>query len=320
LRFLATHDTDPFVRWESGQRYATTVLVDLVVARREGLDFALDAGLVEAQAALLAGADADRQFAAIALALPSEAIIADHMEVIDPDAIHAAREFVRGELGRLLGPTLHATYQRLADPGEYHMDAVAIGRRALRNAALATLAAAGAEGVALARAQFDAATNMTDQLAALTVLAATGGADREAALAAFYARWRDDDLVADKWFSIQATSPWPQTVEAVVALSCHADFDQRNPNRVRALVGAFSTANQVRFHTASGAGYRFLADMVIALDGSNGQIASRLAGPLGNWRRQDAGRQDLMRAELERILAAPKLSRLTYEKASKALG
>jgi aminopeptidase N len=190
----------------------------------------------------------------------------------------------------------------------------------LRNACLGYLAAAGAEGVALARAQFDAATNMTDSLAALTVLTATDGAGGAAALAAFYARWRHDDLVLDKWFAIQATSPRPQTLTGVLALSRHPDFDLRNPNRVRALVGAFSTANQVCFHDASGAGYRFLADTVIALDPLNGQTASRLAGPLGAWRRQEAGRQALMRAELERILTADGLSRLTYEKVSKALG
>jgi aminopeptidase N len=315
LRFLATHDSDPFVRWESGQRYATTLLLQMTA----GAPFTLDEGLVEAQAALLAGAHADRQFAAEALALPSEAYIADQMEVADPDAIHAARQFLRGELGRRLAPALRATYDALADPGAYRIDGEAIGRRALRNACLDALAAGGPEGVALARAQFDAATNMTDQLAALGVLAATDGADRTVALAAFYARWRGNDLVTDKWFSIQATSPRPETVEEVVALARHPAFDLRSPNRVRALVGAFSAANQVRFNTASGAGYRFLADTVIALDGLNGQTASRLVGPLGGWRRLDAGRQALMRAELERILAVPRLSRLTGEKVAKAL-
>ena len=319
LRFLATHDSDSFVRWESGQRYATALLLDLVAGVRAGTPLALDEGLVAAQAALLAGADADRQFAAEALALPSEAFVADQMEVADPDAIHQARDFLRRELGRALAPRLRATYDRLDAPGDTSLDAAAVGRRALRNACLAGLAAAGPEGVALARAQFDAAATMTDQLAALTVLAATDGADREAALASFHAKWRHDDLVLDKWFSIQATSPRPQTVQEVQALSGHADFDLRNPNRVRALVGAFSAGNQVRFHDASGAGYRFLAGTVIALDPLNGQTASRLVGPLGAWRRQDTGRQALMRAELQRILAAPGLSRLTGEKISKAL-
>ena len=146
LRFLATHDTDFFVRWESGQRYATLLLLDLVAGLRVGAAPGLDEGLVAAQAALLEGADADRQFAAEALALPSEAFVADQMRVVDPDAIHAAREFLRGELGRALAPALRATYQRLADPGEYRIDADAVGRRALRNACLAYLAAAGEAG------------------------------------------------------------------------------------------------------------------------------------------------------------------------------
>lgn len=324
LRFLATHDTDSFVRWESGQRYATALLLDLVAGVRAGAAPAMDEGLAAALAALLAGADADsqtvdRQFAAEALTLPSEAFVADQMPVADPDAIHTARTFLRRELGRSLAPALRATYERLTAPGDTAIDAEAIGRRALRNTCLAYLAAAGAEGVALARTQFETAANMTDSLAALTVLAASDGADRETALAAFHARWRHDDLVLDKWFSIQATSPRPQTVDEVQALSRHPDFDLRNPNRVRALVGAFSSGNQVRFHDAAGAGYRLLADTVITLDPLNGQTASRLVGPLGAWRRQDAGRQALMRVELERILAAPGLSRLTGEKVSKAL-
>jgi aminopeptidase N len=319
LRFLATHDTDPFVRWESGQRYATGLLLGLVAAHRAGEKLRPDEGLAEAAATLLAGADADPQFAAEALALPSEAYLADQMEVADPDAIHAARQFLRRDLGQRLEAALRATYHRVADAGDYRIDAAAIGRRALRNACLGYLASAGAEGVALAQAQFGAATNMTDSLAALAVLAATEGAGREAALAEFHARWRHDELVLDKWFAIQAASPLTDAIDTVRALSRHADFDLRNPNRVRALAGTFAAANQVRFHAASGEGYRFLADTVIALDRLNGQIAARLAGSLGGWRRLDADRQALMRRELERILAVRGLSRLTYEKVYKGL-
>jgi aminopeptidase N len=199
------------------------------------------------------------------------------------------------------------------------VDGSAIGRRALRNACLVYLAAAGADGVELARKQFAAQTNMTDVLAALDVLAATDTPAREQALAEFHDRWRADDLVLDKWFAIQAMSPRPQTVADVRALSRHPDFDLRNPNRVRSLVGSFSAGNQVRFHDPSGDGYRFLADIVIALDASNGQTAARLVNPLGQWRRQNPSRQALMRGELQRILAAPKLSRGTFEKASKGL-
>ncbi|HET9019199.1 MAG TPA: aminopeptidase N C-terminal domain-containing protein, partial [Acetobacteraceae bacterium] len=225
----------------------------------------------------------------------------------------------RRQIGTTLAGALHATYRRLTDNGPYRIDGEAIGRRALRNACLGYLAAADSTGVKLARAQFDAQANMTDVLAALDVLAATDARDREAALAAFHAKWRGDDLVLDKWFAIQAASPRPQTVEDVRALYRHPDFDLRNPNRVRALVGVFSAGNQVRFHDASGAGYRFLADAVIALDPINGQTAARLVNPLGAWRRQNAARQALMRTELERILATPKLSRGTFEKVSKGL-
>ena len=219
LRFLATHDTDPFVRWDSGQQYAMAVMLDLIAAHRAGRPLAMDDGLVEAKAALLAGADADPEFTAEALALPSEFFVADQMAVADPDAIHAVREFLRAEIGRRLAPALRATYARLDDPGDYRIDGPAIGRRALRNASLGLLAAGGDEGVALAAQQFDTARNMTDVLAALVVLAATHAPARQPALAAFHAKWRHDDLVLDKWFAIQATSPRPETVNDVRVLA-----------------------------------------------------------------------------------------------------
>ncbi len=320
LRFLAAHDTDAFVRWESGQQYATGVMLDLVAAYRRGAALTVDAGLLAAVEATLAGADADPAFAAEALALPGEAFVADQMATADPEAIHAVRDFLRGEIGRALKPALRARYDALGDRAPYAPDGISIGRRGLRNVCLAYLAAADADGVARARAQFDAQANMTDVLAALSVLAQTDTTDRVAALDAFYARWRGDDLVLDKWFSIQAASSRPGALADVRALYAHADFDLRNPNRVRALVGAFASANPVRFHDASGEGYRFLADAVIALDPMNAQVAARIVTPLGAWRRQDTARQALMRAELERILATERLSKNTYEQVAKSLG
>ena len=315
LRFLAAHDSDPFVRWDSLQSYASALILERVA---KGGDAPLDAGLADALASALANADADPAFAAEAMVLPSEAYIADQMKVADPDAIHDVRRTMRRQVAAKLGPALRATYDRLADDGPYRPEGTAIGRRALRNVCLAYLGTTP-EGVGLARAQFDAQRNMTDVLAALGVLADTDTPDRNAALAAFHAKWRGDDLVLDKWFAIQAMSSRPQTLDDVRALYQHPDFDLRNPNRFRSLVGAFSAGNQVRFHDASGAGYRFLADAIIALDPSNGQTAARLTNPLGAWRRQNPARQALMRAELERILTTPRLSRGTFEKASKAL-
>lgn len=319
LRFLAAHDTDPFVRWESGQQYATQLILRLIAEGHGAAALVLDPGLLEAKRATLLTSDTDPAFAAEVLALPSEAYLADQMEVVDVDAIHALREGLRRALGQSLHAELSAAYDRLADPGPYSITGAAIGRRALRNACLGYLAAASDSGVVLAKRQFDTASNMTDKLAALAALMATDRPERTQALSDFYAAWRDEELVMDKWFAIQAGSLRPQVLDDVRALYHHADFDLRKPNRVRALVGTFTSGNQVRFHDATGAGYRFLAEVIIALDPLNSQTAARLVGPLGTWRRHNSARADLMRAELNRILAMPRLSRGTYEKVSKAL-
>jgi aminopeptidase N len=190
----------------------------------------------------------------------------------------------------------------------------------LRNVCLAYIAAADpAAGAELAIAQFEAGQNMTDVLAALNVVVDLDRPERTAALARFYELWSHDDLVTDKWFALQARSSLPQTTQRVRELIRHPAFQRKNPNRVRALVGTFAQANQLRFHDASGEGYRFLADEVIALDPLNPTTAARLVQPLGSWRRHEAGRQALMRRELERILATPDLSKNTYELVSKSL-
>jgi aminopeptidase N len=320
LQFLAAHDTDPFVRWESGQQYATKLLLDMAAAWRRGEAPALDQGLVDALGATLRDADKDPAFAAEALSLPSESFLADQMSVADVDAIHAARDMARAAIGQALRTELRATYDRLTDAGDYRIDGAAIGRRALQNVCLSYLAANGAaDGVALAKAQFDAAQNMTDVLASLAVLSAIECPERRAALEAFHARWHGDDLVLDKWFAIQAMSPLPATPDAVRALARHPDYDLKNPNRVRALVASFASGNQVRFHDASGRGYGFLTDTIIQLDPVNTQIAARLVPPLGQWRRMDPARQALMKQELQRILDAPGLSKGTYEMASRSI-
>jgi len=320
LKFLAKHDPEPFARWEAGQQAATRILLDMMAARQRGEAAPFDPDLVEARRLTLAGADADPGFAAEALLLPGESFLADQMKTVDVDAIHEAREAARAAIGRALGAELAAAYERLADDGPYRIDGAAIGRRALRNVCLAYLAAGGEEsGIARAKAQFDAGRNMTDVLAALSVLVDVDRPERAAALAAFYERWRGDELVVDKWFALQAASSLPDTPARVRALLRHPAFDLRNPNRARALIGAFAAGNQVRFHDSTGAGYAFLADQVIALDPLNSTTAARIVQPLGAWRRHDAGRQALMKRELERILAAPGLSTNTYEMVSKSL-
>ncbi|HEY1797864.1 MAG TPA: aminopeptidase N [Stellaceae bacterium] len=317
LKFLAIHDTDPVARWDAGQQAATTILLDRVA---HGATGALDPDLIAAMRQTLADADKDPAFAAENLQLPTEATLADAMQTVDVDAIHRAREDARSQIAAALAGPLADTYRRLADPGPYKIDGASIGRRALRNACLAYLTAGGAaEGTRLAKAQFDAQQNMTDVLAALILLADIAGPERTEALAAFYERWKDDPLVVDKWFGLQARSALPGTVAAVRALANHPAYTRANPNRVRALAGAFSQGNQLHFHAAGGDGYAFLADEVMALDGPNPALAARLVQPLGQWRRQDAARQTLMKAALERILAKEGLSPNTYEMVSKSL-
>jgi aminopeptidase N len=321
LKFLAVHDAEPFARWEAGQQAATTVLLDRIAAHQRGEAPApLDPDIVAATRRTLADADRDSAFAAEALNLPSESFLADQLAIVDVDAIHEARETARKAIGEALVAELEAAYRQYADAGPYRIDGTSIGRRALRNACLAYLAAADpAEGAALAMAQFDAGRNMTDVLAALAVLADLDRPEREAALARFYETWSHDDLVIDKWFALQARSSLPQTPERVRELTRHPAFERKNPNRVRALVGTFAQANQLRFHDAGGAGYGLLADEVIAVDPLNPTTAARLVQPLGAWRRHDAARRALMRRELERVIGAPGLSKNTYEMVSKSL-
>jgi aminopeptidase N len=319
-KFLALNDSEPFARWEAGQQVATDILLRMVAARGRNEVLTLDPELVMQKRRILANAESDPAFAAEALALPSESFLADQMDVVDVDAVHAVRDFARGQIGGALAAEFAALYDRLAESGPYQSDGAAIGRRALRNTALGYLTlSAGDSGVARAKAQFDAGANMTDVLAALAVLGEVDHPARTEALAKFYERWKEDDLVVDKWFSLQAMSSLPGTLARVKELTHHPAFTIRNPNRMRSLVGAFTQGNQLRFHDPSGVGYAFLADQVITLDQLNPLMASRLVQPLGQWRRQDAGRQALMKRELERVLALPGLSKNTYEMVAKSL-
>ncbi len=315
LGFLGAHDADPFARWESAQQYAAAVILEQV----GGADAPLDDGLLAAARTSLAGGAADPAFAAEMLSLPGLGFLADQMAVADHAGLHRVRRRIRAGLGAALAPELRATYERLADPGPYRHDGPAIGRRALRNTCLDLLAVGGAGGVALAWAQFQAQASMTDVLAALVVLAGIECPERERALAAFHQRWQGEELVLDKWFAIQASSTLPGAIARVRALTRHPAFELRNPNRMRSVVGAFAAGNPVHFHDASGEGYRFLAEMVVAVDALNGQAAARMVGPLGGFRRQDEARATLMRAELQRILATPGLSDFTAEMVTRSL-
>ncbi|MDB5689781.1 MAG: hypothetical protein JWL91_1657, partial [Sphingomonas bacterium] len=314
LAFLSAHDDDPFARYEAMQQLMVGTLVTAIASGQ------VDHGpVLQAVANALADPDLDPAFVAEAVLLPSESFIGDQMPVVDPDAIHLAREALRGDLGRVLEGRWRAAYAA-ANANSYEYSPAAKGARRLRSVALGYLAAAvPVEGAAIAFRQFAEADNMTDRQGALGVLASGDTAERERALAMFHDRYRENALVLDKWFTTQALSSRADTIDAVARLAEHRDFTLTNPNRVRALVGAF-VVNQRAFHDASGAGYRFLADKVIAVDRLNPQTAARLIPPLGRWRRFDAARADRMRAELQRVLETPGLSKDVFEQASKSLG
>jgi len=307
LLFLAQYDTDSFVRWDATQQVAMSV----ILAHVTGEDAAEALGGLAAGLATALRSAADPALVAELLALPAASVVADQMTAVDPVLVYQARQQVRCALAIQLQDVLQATCDRL-------IAADTSGQRALRNGCLAYLVTFGHAGLERAAAQFAAQTNMTDVLAALELLVEQDNPHRDAALTAFYARWRADPLVLDKWFSVQAASPHAQTSSLVKALYTHADFSLRNPNRVRALLGAFS-GNAVHFHAIDGSGYQFLADAVIAVDRDNGQTAARLVTPLTNWRRYEPERSALMRATLERIAAQPGLSGDTGEKVAKAL-
>lgn len=313
LAFLSSHDDDPFGRYEAMQQLMLDTLVEAVGTGRSG-----NKALVEAVRKTLTNNALDPAFIAEAVLLPSEAFIGDQMLVVDPDAIHITRDALRKALGQELDGLWRGAFAaHAARPFEYSPSAK--GSRRLRNVALGYISASGApDAAAMAFRQFESADNMTDRLAALGVLANSDADERVAALDIFYNRYRDNQLVIDKWFTTQALSVRKDTISAARELRQHPDFTLHNPNRVRALAGAFSS-NQQQFHLADGSGYRFLADILIELDPINPQTAAKLIPPLGRWRRFDGKRQTLMKAELERIVAHPGLSKDMFEQASKSL-
>ncbi len=309
LLHLLAHDDDPFNRWEAGQRLAAEIIL-----QRQGRP---SPGFVEAIRQLFA--DPDPAFVAEALVLPSESYLAEQLEVVDPDALHEARNALRRALAEALRAELLSVYGANRVAGPYSPDARSAGKRALRNAALGYLMELESEdAIAFCGEQFAQADNMTDAFAALSCLANSRAGQREGALDFFYRKWKDEPLVVDKWFAVQSTSRLPDTLERVRSLLAHPAFDMKVPNRVYSLIHGFS-ANQVRFHAADGAGYAFLADQVLALDRLNPMVAARMARGFDRWKKFDPGRQAHARAQLERIAQAEGLSKDVAEIVGRAL-
>jgi aminopeptidase N len=327
LAFLLAHDSDPFNRWEAGQRLATRELLTLAEHAATGKALELDDTVVAAFGRVLNDETLSPAFRELALMLPSEAYLAEQMDESNPAAVHSARQFVRRRLASALKGDWLAIYERHQTPGAYEPTPAAAGHRALKNLALAYLAELDdpSDAVRLARAQYDAANNMTDRAAAfsalLTAAASSGGTAAADALDDFYRRFENEPLVIDKWFALQAmqrgTKQRP-VIETVRKLMTHPAFNLKNPNRARSLIFSFCSANPAQFHAEDGSGYAFWAEQVIALDALNPQVAARLARALELWRRFTPKLRDQMRAALEKVAAQAK-SRDVREIVEKAL-
>ena len=320
--FLAMHDPDGFNRWEAAQSLAVDVLQGLIRIHQAGRPLLLDQRLLDVHRAVLEDTALDPAMVAEILRLPSESYLIELADVADVEAIHHVREWVRKELATALAEVMWSRFRQLGDGGgSYSADAESMARRSLRNTLLGYLMLTESpEALSACVQQFVEAGNMTDRQAALVALVnSPHEQQKQAALEEFAQRWSDYPLVMDQWFGIQAGSPLPGGLERVQALMAHPAFNIRNPNKVRAVIGAFANQNLANFHLADGSGYRFIADRIIELNRLNPQIASRMLTPLTRWRKFDESRQALMKAELTRILACENLSTDVYEVVSKSL-
>jgi aminopeptidase N len=340
LAFLMAHDSDLFNRWDAANRLSESIILECVQTLHEGGAPVLDPLFVDALRLNLQQKGGDKALLAQALTLPAETTLALQMEVIDPDNLYLARRFVRAELARQLDQELRHVYEEnrgiggrsssilgASDTGAsmpcgYALTPEDIGSRSLKNICLSYLLAMEplpADNLELAVKQYEHKANMTDVMAALTALANCPVKERREVLDDFYQQWRNEPLVVDKWLTLQATSSLEGTLETVKELLSHPAFSLHNPNKVRSLIGAFATGNQVRFHDAAGAGYAFLAEQIITLDSINPQIAARLMSPFTSWKRYDTNRQQLMREQMEIIARQKGLSAGVYELVQKSL-
>ncbi|WP_109466437.1 aminopeptidase N [Albibacillus kandeliae] len=313
--FLLAHDTDPFNRWEAGSALARANLMEMAA---EGA--VPDSAYLDGILAVLRDDTLDPAYRALMLGLPGQselaASLAEKGITPDPMAIWTAVETLRQALAEHAQDTLPRLFAQSRVDAPYAPDAEQSGKRALAGAVLALISRL--DGGAEAARQYATADNMTLQLSALTCLLKTGKGEAE--LGAFYDQWQHDRLVIDKWFSLQVMMAQPgQTASVTKALTQHRDFNWKNPNRFRATLGALA-GNHAGFHAADGSGYALLADWLITLDPVNPQTTARMCSAFQTWKRYDAGRQGLVRAQLDRIMAQPGLSRDTSEMVSRILG
>jgi aminopeptidase N len=324
LVFLAAHDADPFNRWEAGQRLAVARLIAASDAFEMQQAPELDDAFVDVIRNTLTDRTLATNFREQALQLPAESFIAEQRVMVDPDAIRAARQFIRAELGRRLAADWRAAYDEHATPGEYSPAPAAAGKRALRNIALTYLVDGGdAQALELARTQLAQATNMTDRQAALTAIVNSAAPFKADVLVQFAREWQSEPLLMNKWFQLQATAiaqpGEPPVLTRVKMLLKHPAFSLSNPNNVFALILGFCSNNAAEFHRPDGSGYAFWVEQVLALDRINPTVAARVARALDRWRKYTPDRQRLMQPALKEVATTDHLSRDVREIVTKAL-
>jgi aminopeptidase N len=321
--FLFANDSDPFNRWDAGQNLFSKIMLNLVDDFQAGRELHLLHTLIDAFRKTLLSQEMDRSFISQALTLPTEpelAILMSENAPIDPEAIHQVRQFVTRGIAETLRPDFEKVFMENQEKGPYSLDPESVGRRSLKNLALAYLGRIDSpETSSFVSSQFKKAGNMTDEISAFSVLSFSDTKEWRTAVARFYDRWHSDVLVLDKWFSIQASAPQPGTLEQVKGLLTHPDFSIKNPNKVRSLIGTFCSGNPWNFHHPSGHGYEFLTDRILELNTLNPQVAARMSSGFNHWKRYEPIRRELMKAQLDRIMNAPNLSSNVYEIVSKAL-
>ena len=320
LMFLMENDSDGFARWDAAQQLSQRILLSMIIQYQENKPLEVASEFIEAFRNTVQDENSDKALIAEVISLPSESYLGDQMQQVDVDAIHIARNTLKQTVAAALYDELLGLYRNNEDSGEYRISSEAIAQRALKNTVLSYLVMSGnVEAEQLCIRQYENAQNMTDTMAAFSLITDSDFGQRQQIIDDFEQHWQHDALVMDKWFVAQATSVRENTLDQVKQLMNHGMFSMTNPNKVRSLIGAFCGANPVRFHQADGAGYKFLADNVIELDKLNPQIAARMLRIISRWNRYDTSRQHLMKTQLERIAAVESISSDVFEIANKSL-
>ena len=326
LLTLLAHDSDAFNRWEAGQRLALRLALAAIQADGDVPTKPLDSAYMDAMRAVLQAPQLDAAFKELVLTLPSETYIAEQLDMVDPQRIHAVREAMRLQLATALQTDWAHTFESHHDNGAYRPDPVSSGRRALAGLALHMLCLAARHsgdpvwpGKAYQRVKD--AGNMTDRFQSLSALVSSGHELATAALERFHARFQREELVLDKWFALQAGAPdhGGHILPMVQQLLTHPDFHIKNPNRARSLIFSYCNANPGAFHRADGAGYTFWRDHVLAINAFNPQVAARLARALDRWRQLAEPYRSAARAAIEHVAAQPDLSNDVREVVTRAL-